>query len=227
MMEFIEGPLLYISVAIFFGGLITRAVMYICGLSQNLERIAYKAHLGRGLAGAFTSIFKWMIPGATRGWRTQPFMMIVFFMFHIGAVLLPFFLLSHTVVIQYYFGISLPALPTGVADVLTILAILGLFGLAVRRVLVSEARALTTPHDWLIIVLTAAPFITGALARFCGGESYETWMMAHIICAEVFLILAPFTKLSHIVLYFLSRAQIGMDFAIKRGGRSRGASFPW
>ena len=27
----------------------------------------------------------------------------------------------------------------------------------------------------------------------------------------------PFTKLSHFLLFFLSRAQIGMDFGIKRG----------
>ena len=42
-----------------------------------------------------------------------------------------------------------------------------------------------------------------------------------------FLILAPFTKLSHIVLYFMSRGQLGMDFAIKRGGATRGPVFPW
>jgi len=227
MIEFIEGPLFYIAIAVFFVGLLAHAVLYICGLSQKLDRVAYRAHLGRGLIGAFASIFKWMIPGGTHGWRTQPFMMITFFMFHIGAILLPFFLLGHTVTIQYYLGISLPSLPSGVGDALAIMAILGLFGLAIRRILVAEARALTTSHDWLIILLTAAPFITGVLARFCAGESYESWMLAHIICAEIFLIVAPFTKLSHIVLYFLSRAQIGMDFAIKRGGSHRGSIFPW
>lgn len=227
MMEFVEGPLLYLSVAIFFGGLITHAVLYIRGLSQNLERIAYRAQLGRGLVGAFVSIFKWMIPGATQGWRKQPLIMTLFFMLHLGVISLPFFLLAHTVSIEYYFGINLPSLPAGVADTITILAILGLFGLAARRVLVTNARVLTTSRDWIIILLTAAPLITGALARFCGDDSYETLMFLHIIAAEIFLIAAPFTKLSHIVLYFLSRAQIGMDFAIKRGGHTRGSAFPW
>ena len=49
----------------------------------------------------------------------------------------------------------------------------------------------------------------------------------HIFAAELVLILAPFTKLSHIVLYFMSRGQLGMDYAIKRGGASRGPAFPW
>lgn len=227
MMEFVEGPLLYLSIAVFFIGLTARAVMYIRGLSQKLDRVAYRAHLGRGLVGAFVSIFKWMIPGGTRGWRTQPVMMIFFFMLHAGIILLPFFLLAHTVSMQYYFGFSFPALPACAADILTISAIIGLFGLAARRVFVVEARVLTTSQDWLIILLTAAPLITGAIARFYGGESYEMWIFAHILTAEIFLIAAPFTKLSHIVLYFLSRAQIGMDFAIKRGGQTRGSAFPW
>jgi hypothetical protein len=36
----------------------------------------------------------------------------------------------------------------------------------------------------------------------------------------------PFTKLSHFVLFFLSRAQIGMDFGIKRGG-TKGKGLAW
>jgi len=40
------------------------------------------------------------------------------------------------------------------------------------------------------------------------------------------LIAIPFTKLSHIVLFFASRAQIGMDYGIKRGGM-KGKSMAW
>ena len=71
------------------------------------------------------------------------------------------------------------------------------------------------------------PFLTGIVARFelCGN--YEGWMLAHVLFGELFLILAPFTKLSHIALFFMSRAQIGMDYAIKRGGAARGGAFPW
>jgi len=48
-----------------------------------------------------------------------------------------------------------------------------------------------------------------------------------VLTGEAFLILAPFTKLSHIALYFMSRGQLGMDYAIKRGGATRGGVFPW
>lgn len=226
MMEFVTGPLLYLSIAVFFFGLIFRAVMYIRGLDQKLERVAYKSQFKRGIVGALASIFYWLVPGGTRGWREDPFFATVFFMFHIGAIFLPFFILGHTVVMEYLFGFSFPALPDALADILTIVAILGLGGLAWRRIKVPEARALTTNADWFILIITALPFITGAAAHFL-DSGYEGWMLAHILSGELFLILAPFTKLSHIVLYFLSRGQIGMDFAIKRGGASRGPVFPW
>lgn len=226
MMEFLTGPLLYLSIAVFVFGMIARVVLYIRGLDKRLERIAYKEHFALGMKGALVSIFKWMIPGGTNGWRRQPFMTIVFFMFHAGALLLPLFLLGHVVVIEYLFGINLPALPNGLADALTIFSLLGILGLAGRRLFVPEARALTTCDDWIIIVLVALPFFTGAAANFL-SFGYDGFMLAHIITAEIFLIAAPFTKLSHIVLFFMSRAQIGMDFAIKRGDRNRGSAFPW
>jgi hypothetical protein len=43
--------------------------------------------------------------------------------------------------------------------------------------------------------------------------------------AEILLIIIPFTKLNHIVGFFLSRGQLGMDFGIKRGGEKR--DFAW
>ena len=110
------------------------------------------------------------------------------------------------------------------------------FGVLLRDVLALAGVDLTDPSlylrqlsnggDWLILLLTFLPFATGLMARF-DGSAYQTWMIAHVISGELFLILAPFTKLSHIVLFFMSRAQIGMDYAIKRGGATRGGAFPW
>lgn len=226
MLNLLYGPFLYIAVAVFVIGMIVRVVLYINGLSQKLDRIAYKPKMGIGLKGAFHSIIKWMIPGGTRAWRINPFMTAVFFMFHIGMVLLPFFLLQHAVVIEYMFGISLPALPGALADILSVVALLGFFGLVYRRFAVLAAKALTTKQDWLVLALAGLPLITGIMFRF-STSGYEFWEFAHILTAEIFLIAAPFTKLSHIVLFFMTRAQIGMDYAIKRGGQNRGPAFPW
>ena len=226
MLDFITGPLFVISLAVFFVGLLLRAIFYVRGLDAKLERVAYTYHADRSIPGALTSIFKWLIPGGTCGWRAQPVATLLFFLLHCGAVLIPLFLLGHTVLLEYYTGISLPALPGALADILSIAAVVGLVLLALRRLAVPALRQLNSGQDWFILLLTFLPFATGLMARL-NTASYESWMIAHVLCGELFLILAPFTKLSHIVLFFMSRSQIGMDFAIKRGGATRGGAFPW
>jgi hypothetical protein len=63
----------------------------------------------------------------------------------------------------------------------------------------------------------AAPFFTGYMAYQQFGD-YHFWLIAHILSGEIMLIAVPLTKLSHALLFFLSRMQLGMDYGIKRGG---------
>ena len=149
-----------------------------------------------------------------------------FFLFHIGVVIVPLFLAGHMVIMQERFGFSLPSLPMWFSDAFTVLAIVGAFMMILRRVALPEVRFLTTLGDWGILLLVLFVLVAGFLARM-QAPGYESWLLWHIFAAELVLILAPFTKLSHIVLYFMSRGQLGMDYAIKRGGASRGPAFPW
>ena len=226
MVDFITGPLFVISLVIFVVGMLARVFWYVNGLDSRLERVAYRYHANRSIPGIFASIFKWLIPGGTDGWRTQPVAAVLFFLLHFGAVLVPFFLLGHTVLLERYVGITLPSLPGTLADIFSVMSIVAIVLLAIRRMISPALRQLSNGGDWLILLLTFLPFATGLMARF-DGSAYQTWMIAHVISGELFLILAPFTKLSHIVLFFMSRAQIGMDYAIKRGGATRGGAFPW
>jgi nitrate reductase gamma subunit len=179
----------------------------------------------QGLKGALRSIVKWLIPFGTHGWRRQPFMTVVFFGFHIGAVLVPLFLLAHNLFLKEKIGFSLITLNPLLADVLSWMVVVSALFLVLRRIALPEVRILTTPYDYLILLISVAPFVTGLLARYEVG-SYSFWLILHILCGEVLLIAIPFTKLSHIVLFFASRAQLGMDYAIKRGGM-KGKGMAW
>jgi len=226
MLEFLTGPMLVASLGIFFVGLALRAVLYFKGLDQKLDRVAYTQYISSGLTGAAASIVKWAVPFASRGWRAAVPNAIPFFLLHLGAVLLPLFLLGHTVLLESATGISLPAMPMPLADVLTFWAIFGLLIYIGRRLMLAHVRIMTTGQDWYLLSITLFVFASGAFARFYAAD-YDTWLLLHVLSGEILLITAPFTKFSHIVLFFCSRAQIGMDFAIKRGGRERGAAFPW
>ncbi len=222
----LTGPGLAIALVVFFGGLIFRLVQYFRGLDWRLERVAYRPHMSNGMRGGLHSIWKWLVPYGTYGWRAQPFFTLCFFLFHIGAVLVPIFLIGHNDILQERFGFSFPTMPQPLADVLALATIIGAIFITLRRIALPEVRILTTWYDYFILALATVPFVTGFIARMHVG-SYDFWLLCHIISGELMLILAPFTKLSHIVLYFGSRWQLGADYSIKRGGHRRGPCFPW
>ena len=100
----------------------------------------------------------------------------------------------------------------------------GIF-IILRRIALPEVRILTSLYDFVILFIAMAPFITGFLA-YHEAPDYNFWLIAHILSGELMLVAIPFTKLSHFLLFFLSRAQLGMDFGIKRGGM-KGKGLAW
>jgi len=215
----------WLSLGICLIGMLVRFVLYFRGLNWQMDRVAYRAYPAQGLKGALVSIIKWLIPFGTYGWRKQPFMTVIFFGFHLGAVLVPLFLLAHNLFLAEKIGFSLVTLNPLLADILTWAVVVSALLLALRRVALPEVRILTTSYDYFILLISVAPFITGLMARYEVGN-YSFWLMLHILCGEVLLIAIPFTKLSHIVLFFASRAQLGTDYAIKRGGM-KGKGMAW
>ncbi len=226
MLEFLSGPLFLLSLLVFFVGLAVRIVKYIRGLDWKLERVAYSYAGAAGVKGAIWSIFKWIVPFGTHGWRKQVFATIAFFLFHLGVVICPLFLVQHTQLIGSYIGFSLPALPACAGDVCALLGFLGGILLLLRRITLPQVRLLTDWKDIALLGLCLFTIGTGLLARFQLG-TYDVMLGAHMFSGDLILLLAPFTKLSHIALFFASRAQLGIDFAVKRGGATRGPLFPW
>jgi nitrate reductase gamma subunit len=225
MYDFLTGPMFWLSLGVCLIGMLVRFILYFKGLNWQMDRVAYKAYPMLGLKGALKSIIKWLIPFGTFGWRKQPFMTVIFFGFHIGAVSVPLFLLAHNLFLQEKIGFSLMTLNPLLADLLSWAVLLSALFLALRRIALPEVRILTTSYDYLILFISVAPFITGLLARYEVGN-YAFWLTLHILCGEVLLLAIPFTKLSHIALFFASRAQLGMDYAIKRGGM-KGKGMAW
>ena len=226
MQDFLAGTGLAISLTVFVIGMAWRVVWYIRGLDWRLDRVAYRPYMKQGLKGAAQSALAWLVPLGTRSMRNAPLFTILMFLFHIGVAIVPLFLAGHAVLLKSALGVSLPAMPQGFADFLTILAVIALAFLILRRLTLPEVRLLTTRSDWLVITLAGLPLVSGCFAAL-HLPGYGFWLTLHMLSGNILLIAAPFTKLSHIVLYFMSRGQLGMDFSIKRGGEYRGTAFPW
>ncbi len=225
MHALLTGPIFYLSLGVCIIGMIVRFYLYFKGLSWQLDRVAYKEYPAMGFKGAVRSIYKWLIPYGTYGWRSQPVMAAAFFGFHIGAVLIPLFLIGHNVFMADKLGFSFFTISAYTADILTGIAVVSLCFLVLRRLVLPEVRIMTDRKDWGVLLISMAPFVTGLLARYQVGD-YSFWLNAHILTGEIVLLAIPFTKLSHVFLFFASRAQLGMDFGIKRGGL-KGTKMAW
>ncbi len=225
MYQFVTGPLAWLAFGIFFVGLIVRVILYIKGLDWKMDRVAYRKNTFYGFKGSVKSVFSWMLPFGTGGWKTHPVFTIVTFVFHLSLLISAIFLPAHNYILKQKWGISLITIPEAAGDILAILVMIAVSMFIIRRIVLPEVRIITSAYDYLILAIAVAPFITGFIAYHQIFE-YKLWIILHILSGEIMLVAIPFTKLSHFVLFFMSRIQIGMDFGIKRGGM-KGKGLTW
>ncbi|MCP4671815.1 MAG: nitrate reductase [Desulfobacula sp.] len=205
--NFVTGPLLWFALIIFIGGSIYK-IRNLILLVNKKERFIYTY---MSLKYSLRSISHWIIPFATVNWRKRPVMTITTFIFHAGIVIMPFFISGHVILFHNAWGFSWVSLPEGFTDFVTLLVILCCVIFLMRRIALKEVKFLTDASDYGILLIAAAPFITGFLA-YHNVWNYHLWLILHILSGEIMLVAIPFTKLSHMLYAFFTRAYIGSEF---------------
>lgn len=195
MYEFVTGPLAWFSFSIFFVGIIVRTVLYVRDLNRNRDRDSYTNGLNDSMRRASRSILFWLFPFAMRSQRNNLGLAILVFIFRVGLVFTPIFLLAHNIILKERWGLRLWTLPEATSDILTIAVIISAVFLILRCVALPQVRIITTAYDYLLLAIFTAPFITGFLA-YHQVPDYKFWLIVHIICGEIMLIAFPFTRLS-------------------------------
>lgn len=205
--NFASGPLAWVAFILFFGGSIYRIAGMLKLVAQK-ERFIFSYMSWRY---SLRSILHWIVPFATVNWRRQPLLTVVTFAFHICLMATPIFLLSHVVLWDEAFGISWWTLPDSLADLMTIIVILGAAYFLVRRTTQPEVKFVTTSSDFVILAIVAAPFVTGFLA-YHQWFSYPLMMSLHVLSGDIMLAAIPFTRLSHMLFSPFTRAYMGSEF---------------
>ena len=205
--NFIMGPMVWISFLIFFIGTIFR-LYKMFQLVNKTEKFIFSY---MSLKYSLRSIFAWLTPFLPVSTRKRPVFWGVSYIFHVLLFVLPIFLLSHVTLLEESMQWSWFTLSDSVADILTIVVILALVFFSIRRVTVPEVKFLTRMSDFLFILIVALPFITGFLA-YHQFFAYKSIVIAHIISGELMLILIPFTRFFHMFMAPFTRAYIGSEF---------------
>lgn len=228
MYAFVSGPLVWISLAIFVVGLVIQGYRFfkITKKKQQLLSIKPQKRPKRkrnilGLHALGVEIYdrgvNWLRASMA---GTHPVMTVVTVVFHVLLFLTPIFLLAHNTMAENgRLGLGLPSFGEGFSDFLTVVVLFCLGVFLFRRIFLRRVRAITSPYDYFVLIVTAAPFVTGFIA-YHQWFDYRTMIMIHMIAGELMLILIPFTRLGHALFFFLYRVFIGSEYSFGRGGRA-------
>jgi nitrate reductase gamma subunit len=238
MYDFIRGPMVWVALALFFGGLIFQGFQFFRLTKKTSRRTLPATRSGTGpkkktkqkrkqpLIQTWIQFFTVRYEKGLRLYRrsiahTHPIMTLVTILFHGLLFIIPIFLLAHLLLIEKSLGLS--GLSTlgfseSFSHTLNLLFIMSILFFLLRRIFVQRVRVISTAYDYLVLLVTALPFVTGYLAHEqC--LNYQTIITVHIIAGELMLIVVPFTKLGHMLYFFLYRFFLNHEYSFGQGTR--------
>lgn len=229
MYEFLRGPMMWIAFLVFIFGLIYQAYNLI-KMTKKSEKVYYtskvkakgktfKESLKRILS--IPSIQTWnnlriSIKGTILG--SQPMLALLTSVFHLCIIITPVFLVGHNILLFQSWGLSLCTFSESTTDILTVIFLGCALILIIRRIFVPSVRSVTSLYDYLLLLITIAPFLTGYIA-YHQLIDYRTIIIIHIIAGELMLLSIGLTKLGHMIFFFFVRFFIGSEYSFRSGSR--------
>lgn len=209
--NFVKGPLVWVSFLIFLGGSVYRFISLISLAKKDKVVYPYMS-----VKYGLRSILHWIVPFASTNMRKRPLITLITFFFHICLILTPIFLLSHNILWYESWKIKWWTLPEGLADLMALVVIVSSVFFLFRKIISPEVRFVTYTSDYILLAIAAAPFITGFMAYHQLFFEYKPVVILHVLFGEIMLIAIPFTRLSHMLFFWLTRAYTGSEFGAVR-----------
>jgi nitrate reductase gamma subunit len=175
-LEWARGPAFVFAFSFMVLGLVRHAALTVTAMYKHLRRAGDPSLAYSKLTQA---TLEWMVPVGKI--RNEIFYSVTSVVFHIAILIVPVFLGGHIALWARGLGISWPAIPHDVADVLTITAIVTAVALLVQRVGSGGSRSLSRFQDYALPPLIGVPFVTGFLVMHPATNpfSYEAVLFVH------------------------------------------------
>jgi nitrate reductase gamma subunit len=228
MYEFVRGPMMWIAFAVCILGLMYQAYRLI-RLTRCKEESYYTSRdKSSSVSERLLQFFKGRWLRWIRNWSItvkgtviglQPLLAVLTFVFHVCLIVTPLFLMAHNILLFESWQWSLPSFSEFTTDILTIIFLICAAVFLVRRILVPRVRAVSSLWDYILLLITLAPFLTGYLA-YHQLVQYETIIVIHILAGELMLISMGVTKLGHMIFFFFVRLFIGSEYSFGGGTRT-------
>ena len=153
--SFIEGPLLWIVFLLLIVGVFTRIVFFFIEIIRNSRGKEFRLGYNLATLGRFLVPFHMAVP-------ERSLYAALRYIFHVCIIVVPVWLSGHIVLwTESLFEWEWNALPDAWADWMTILLLSLAAYLFIRRIVLKDIRLTSSILDYVLIILTALPFMTG------------------------------------------------------------------
>jgi nitrate reductase gamma subunit len=209
VVEIIEGPLWYVSAAVFILGALWRII----GILRLGRRTDLSVPRGAAIPGAVKALFLHLVPHGGFYSRTK-LHLFAGYLFHLGLFAVLFFAAPHiTFLEKRVLGVGWEALPRWGFIVAAQAAFAGLILLWFRRIADPTMRQISDADDHIGSWLTFTVMLTGCLAL---QEANASLRALHMLAVEIWLVYFPFSRLMHAFTFILSRGYTGIVYG-RRG----------
>jgi nitrate reductase gamma subunit len=199
-LTWVRGTGLEIAVAVFVLGVVWR-LMEIYSLGRKPD-LAERRHVP-GASGWHTMFRRFEAPEGM--FRKSPVTYVGGYIFHVGLAVVVFFFAPHIALIRELTGLSWPALPSQLVDLIAVVTLVAMAVVLADRIMRPTKRFLSNFEDWFTWAVTFLPVLTGYLAVQHLLLPYTTMLALHILSVELLLVILPFTKLFHAFTLWPSR----------------------
>lgn len=208
LIDFSMGPLFRVCSAILVVGLVYRTAVIVLQIAQGWSRAQNK---NIPLGPSLQAMLRWAFP--VRLFTARPWFSLTSVLFHVGIIVAPLFVVGHVALLAPWLPSWWPILPAGLAEFLTLLAIVTTAALIIGRVASKRSRELSDAADVLILVVILLVFGFGYLAAHPETSPWNarTMLLLHVVFGNLALVLTPTTKIAHCVLFPFS--QLVFDLA--------------
>ncbi|MFH0729892.1 MAG: hypothetical protein V2B19_26565 [Pseudomonadota bacterium] len=226
MYDLVRGPLVWVSLLVFIFGTVFQVIRFY-RLSKKLGKpgISLPAVKKKEAsakepdeASSKDGFQIWLKNLKLTIFGISPITITVSTVFHVCLVITPLFVLGHNDLIDLSWDFSLFSFSETVTDILTILFLLCAAFFLLRRIFLPRLRAISSFYDYVVLFLAIMPFLTGFMA-YHQLFDYRTVMILHMLFGELMLMAIPFTKLVHMIFFFMNRFFIVNEHTLGKGGR--------
>lgn len=200
------------------------AVVFLVGMAIRVGRILARPRVEviEGYArppaeSVLSSFLPWLLP-TPRTWRRNPLVPIAGWAFHLGLFVVLFGGVGHGLIWGHFLGVTWGGLPAGVLMWATVITVGALAVLAVNHLANPAMRVLGTPRQLVAHLMVGLPLVTGLALAQGWLQPFRLALMIHILCGELLLVFIPVSRLTHMLLFFVTRTAWGLE-AARRGVR--------